>query len=221
MNKFSKRLTGAAAVGAAAVVGLSSLNAGAASATPVPGGSVVKKLVDGTPVTVQLFDQNAWVQRAVTNVPTSREVWVSGKVRAKVGGAAKGGKISVAYDVGCQVNFGTPSVSVPSVGGTIPFDGSQPSIGLGDDPRVGAKVSLGPGQVVRVPVITDTTSDGDNAVSSYSFTGNTGGVVFGQHAFRMESCAGYASARAVVTVTVSTDAVKGVVTYNGRPFSIG
>ncbi|WP_440712064.1 MspA family porin [Gordonia sp. FQ] len=219
MNKFNKRLVGAAAVGAAAVVGLSSMSVGSASATPVPGGTATKKLVDGTPVTIKLFDQHAAVQRAVTNVPSSREVWVSGKVRVTVGGAAEGGSIKVGYDVGCQVNFGGVDVDTPRIGGTL--DSSGPSItSPGSDSSLRGKVTLGPGQVKRVWLINDTDDD-DDAVSSYSFAGGNGGVVYGQEAFRVESCAGYASARPVISVTVNTDSVKGIVTYTGRPFTMG
>ena len=67
---------------------------------------VTRTLVDGTPVTVQLFDEYVNVQRAVTNVQTSREVWVSGKVKVTVGGKAEGGSVNAGYLVGCQVNFG-------------------------------------------------------------------------------------------------------------------
>ncbi|MFT4087394.1 MAG: MspA family porin [Gordonia sp. (in: high G+C Gram-positive bacteria)] len=219
MNKLNKGLVTAASIGAATVVGLSSF-AGVADAAPVPGGTATKKLVDGTPVTIKLFDQQAGVQRPITNVPTSREVWVSGKVRVNVGGAAKGGSIKVGYDVGCQVQFGIDgdATNGPSISGSVPLDGTTPaapSVGVG-----GAGVKLGPGQVKRIWLIDDTNSDGD-AVNSYSFAGNAGGIAFGQEAFRVDSCAGYAAARPVIAVTVNTDAVKGIVTYNGRPFSLG
>ena len=223
MNKLNKRLTAAVAVGAAAVVGLSTFTAGAADATPVPGGTATKKLVDGTTVSIKLFDQHASVQRPVTNVPSSREVWVSGKVRVNVGGQAKGGNIKVGYDIGCQVNFGGVDVDTPRIGGKLDYtDPSNPSIsgGLGDNPSVGGTVTLGPGAVKRVWLINDSDDD-DDAVNSYTFKGNKGGIAYGQESFRFDSCAGYASARPVIAVTVNTDSVKGIVTYTGRPFTMG
>jgi len=48
-----------------------------------------------------------------------------------------------------------------------------------------------------------------------------GGVASSQQQFKVASCAGYAAARAFVQVTVSTDAVKGVVVLNGKHFSLG
>ena len=90
---------------------------------------------------------------------------------------------------------------------------------------MGASFSLGPGQASYFPII-ETTSGTDTAyedyhVNSYSFKGKKGGVVYSQEKFGMDGCAGYASAKAKIKVTVSTDAVKGVITLYGKPFSIG
>lgn len=216
MNKLSKRVAGAAALGAAAVIGITSLGVGSASAAPVPGGQTTKTLVDGTSVKISLFDHTADIQRPITNIPTSREVWVSGKVRVNVGGAAEGGKIKVGYDVGCQVNFGTLGLDVPGIAGNTTEGITSPS----EESSVGAGVSLGPGQVKRVWLINDTNAD-DKDVNDYSFSGSAGGTVYSQEAFRVDSCAGYAAARPVIAVTVDTDNVTGIVTYNGPQFSLG
>ncbi len=74
MKTISTRVPAALGMAGAVVVGLSSLGAGGAAAGPLPGGQVTKTLIDGTPVTVRLFDEHVNVQRAVTNVATSREV---------------------------------------------------------------------------------------------------------------------------------------------------
>ncbi|MEE3849131.1 MspA family porin [Gordonia sp. LSe1-13] len=213
----------AAAVGAAgvAVMGVGSLGTGAAAAAPVPNSSITKTLVDGTSVNIQLFGQNANIQRPLIAFPMNREVWVSGKVRVTVGGEAEEAEIAAGYIVGCQVNIGigggaeggAESMTEPS-----PDGGAPTSI----TPNAGAtaSLSLGPGAAGYVPIIQETNDD-DDAVESYTFSGSGGGVAYSQERFWVNDCAGYAEAKAKVTVTVETDAVKGVVTLYGQPFSLG
>ncbi|GAC01574.1 hypothetical protein GONAM_29_00180 [Gordonia namibiensis NBRC 108229] len=220
-KNITRRVVAAAGLTGAVAMGLTSLAAGGATAGPLPGGTVTRTLVDGTPVTVQLFDEYVNVQRAVTNVQTSREVWVSGKIKVTVGGKAAGGSVNAGYLVGCQVNFGASAEGGTGLSGN-PFDGSGTVTPGGE---AGAGFTLGPGQASYFPII-DTTSGTDKSytdytVNSYSFKGKTGGVVYSQEKFGMDGCAGYASAKAKVKVTVSTDAVKGVITLYGKPFSIG
>ncbi|MBM7277179.1 MspA family porin [Gordonia rubripertincta] len=217
-KNITRGVVAAAGLTGAVAMGLTSLAAGGATAGPLPGGTVTRTLVDGTPVTVQLFDEYVNVQRAVTNVQTSREVWVSGKVKVTVGGKAEGGSVNAGYLVGCQVNFGASAEG--GAGVTAAESGTALS-----SAEVGAGFTLGPGQASYFPIIETTsgsdTSYSDYKVNSYSFKGKTGGVVYSQEKFGMDGCAGYASAKAKIKVTVSTDAVKGVITLYGKPFSIG
>ncbi|MDL9938963.1 MspA family porin [Gordonia sp. ABSL1-1] len=223
-NNIARRVVAGAAITGAAVMGVATMGDGVAAAGKLPGGTVNKTLVDGTPVNIQLFDQYVNVQRAVTNVATSREVWLSGKVKVKVGGSAKGGTIKVGYDVGCQVNFGASAGAGGGVTGTVQDPGNA---GLDEKnlPGGSGSVTLGPGQVTRVWVVNETSGDNtayeDYNTSSYKFSGKVGGVVYSQEKFGVDGCAGYASARPVVQVTVSTDSVKGVTVFNGKPFSLG
>lgn len=215
-KNITRRVVAGAAITGAAVMGVASLGDGVAAAGPVPGGKITKTLADGTPVTVTLFDQFANYQRAVTNVQTSREVWVTGKVRVNVGGKADGGSIKVGYDVGCQVNFGAGAEG----GAKVTQDGVSQ-----DDTGGSATVTLGPGQVKTVWVINTTSGDStaykDYEVNDYTFKGNKGGIVYSQEKFGVDGCAGYASARPRIQVTVSTDSVKSVTVLNGKPFSLG
>ncbi|MFW0786856.1 MspA family porin [Gordonia sp. CPCC 206044] len=218
MKKINTRVAAGVGLAGAAVMGLTSLGAGGAVAGPLPGGFVSKTLVDGTPVTVRLSDEFVNVQKAVTNVQTSREVWLSGKVKVTVGGKAEGGKVNAGYLVGCQVNFGA------SADGGVKAEPSADGGVSGSGEATGG-FTLGPGQAKYVPVI-DTTSGDDTAyknyeVHSYKFKGNKGGVAYSQEKFGLDGCAGYASAKAKVTVSVDTDSVKGVVTLYGKPFSLG
>jgi hypothetical protein len=221
-KNITRRVVAAAGLTGAVAMGLTSLAAGGATAGPLPGGTVTRTLVDGTPVTVQLFDEFVNVQRAVTNVQTSREVWVSGKVKVTVGGKAEGGSVNAGYLVGCQVNFGASAEGGAGAGYNFPT-ADEP--GPTQSAEAGAGFTLGPGQASYFPII-ETTSGSDTAysdykVNSYSFKGKSGGVVYSQEKFGMDGCAGYASAKAKIKVTVSTDAVKGVITLYGKPFSIG
>ncbi|WGJ86834.1 MULTISPECIES: MspA family porin [Gordonia] len=217
-KNITRRVVAAAGLTGAVAMGLTSLAAGGATAGPLPGGTVTRTLVDGTPVTVQLFDEFVNVQRAISNVQTSREVWLSGKVRVTVGGKAEGGSIAAGYLVGCQVNFGGVDPEA-GAGVEVTEDGPSPSAELG------TTFSLGPGEANYVPIISETSGDDtsykDYEVSDYSFKGQKGGVAYSQEKFGLDGCAGYASAKAKIKVTVSTDAVKGVITLYGKPFSIG
>ncbi|UPG69542.1 MspA family porin [Gordonia hongkongensis] len=216
-KNITRRVVAAAGLAGAVAMGLTSLGAGGATAGPLPGGTITKTLVDGTPVTVQLFDEYVNVQRPISNVPTTREVWLSGKVRVTVGGKAEGGSIKVGYDVGCQVHFG---------GGELGTSvGVEQSADTTTTVEPEGSLSLGPGEVSRVWLVNETSGDNtaykDYELNAYTFEGQKGGVAYSQEQFKVESCAGYAAARAFVQVTVSTDAVKGVVVLNGKHFSLG
>ncbi|WP_168705666.1 MspA family porin [Gordonia paraffinivorans] len=220
-KNITRRVVAAAGLTGAVAMGLTSLAAGGATAGPLPGGTVTRTLVDGTPVTVTLYDEFVNVQRAVTNVQTSREVWLSGKIKVTVGGKAEGGSVNAGYLVGCQVNFGASA----GAGAEAAVDSNGAAWTNSGTPGVSSGFTLAPGQATYYPII-ETTSGTDTAysdyhVNSYSFKGKKGGVVYSQEKFGLDGCAGYASAKAKVKVTVSTDAVKGVITLYGKPFSIG
>ncbi|GAB41207.1 MspA family porin [Gordonia sputi] len=219
---ITRRVAAAGAAAAAAVVGLTSLGVGAADAGPLPGGSKTITLADGSRVSIKLFDESANVQRAVTNVATSREVWASGKVAVTVGGEAQGASINVGYIVGCQVNFGASG----GAGGGVTADADGPTFG-DNVPQASAGFTLAPGAAAYYPIISTQSSDVSNkdddnyTANDFTFTGNSGGVAYSQERFSVDGCAGYASAKAAVTVKVSTKSVKAVVTLYGAPFSLG
>jgi hypothetical protein len=214
MNTSTKRRVGAAAgLAAVSAVALSSLGAGAAAAGPLPGGFTSSTLVDGTKVTVRLFDE--FVDRrqpSTVALPTSRNVLVSGKVLVTVGGSgATGGAIDAGYIVGCQLNFGA---SADAAGGlnTEQLLGADSDF---SDSSIGSSFELSPGKANAVSVV----KDGDN--TGFEFKGTRAGLAYSQEQFRVDGCAGFAEAKAYVKVKVSTDAVDGYVTLVGKPFSIG
>ncbi|MGW5521078.1 MspA family porin [Gordonia sp. NPDC003950] len=223
MNKIiTRRVAAGVGVTGAALMAITATGTGDAAAAPVPNTTLVKNLVDGTPVKIELFGQSAKYQNSIVeSFNLVREVWVSGKVRVTVGGEAAGGTIAAGYIVGCQVNIGLGAGADGGVEGS-----AAPSTSGGLDtsatPSAGASttLSLGPGQAGYVPIIQTTDSD-DDGVADYTFSGNTGGVAYGDETFKVSNCGGFAEAKAKVTVTVDTDAVKGVVTLYGKPFSLG
>ena len=229
MKNLNKRVLAGTAIAAAAVVGVTGLTAGAADAQKLPGAVKTKHFGEGS-ITMRLFDESATISRAVTNVPTSREVLVSGKVAVTTKGGVKGGNINAGYLIGCQLNFGAGA----GAGAGAEFDGWD-ALNLGPegfapdaDSLIGAftpsgdvngEFSLSPGEARYVPVIK--TSIGDSDVNSFNFGNARGGVAYSQERFGVDGCAGHAQGRAKVTVKVSTDTFKGNVTMYGKPFSLG
>ncbi len=240
-NNTMRRVAAAAAVTSVSAVALASLGAGNAAAAMLPNKVVTQKLADGTSVTVSLTDQSYSLTPSVAAVPTSRHALVSGKVRVSVNGKSEGGNITAGYYVGCQVSFGASSTTGGSanagIAGTGNIDG-QPDNPVttaneyqapiaskyAPNPSVsgaqGISLTLGPGATGFVPVI-NYKDDAGNAVTSAAFKGSKAGVAYSQVDFSIEKCAGYAEAKAYVTVAVSTASVDGYVTLAGKPFSLG
>ncbi|WP_143965350.1 MspA family porin [Gordonia zhaorongruii] len=212
MKNNSRIATGAAIAGAAliAVTGIPSTT-GAADAGKLPGGFKHKNLGDGSSVSIRLFDESVRVSRAVSNIPTSREVWVSGKVAVSTKGDVKGGTLNAGYQVGCQLNFGASAEGKGSA--TAEDDTVTP------DAEATGGFTLSPGEAKYVPVVNVAGADDD--VTKFDFGNARGGLAYSQERFGVDGCAGHASARAQVTVQVKTDTFKGNVTMYGKPFSLG
>ncbi|MFM9379081.1 MspA family porin [Gordonia sp. VNK21] len=210
MTTIKSRVLAGTALASAAVIGLTGVGAGAANAGKLPGVTKTKNLGEAGSVTIKLTDQSVRITRAVTNVPTSREVWLSGKVKVGTSGEVKGGNVAVGYLVGCQLNFGAGG----GLDGT--FDSTDPDASSGDTTAgPSGSFSLSPGEAKYVSVIKL------GEIDSFNFTNARGGVAYSQERFGVDGCAGYAEAMPKVTVQVSTDTFKGNVTAYGKPFSIG
>lgn len=217
MKNLKKRTMAGVAIAGAALVGITGLTAGAAEAGKLPGATKTKSFDEGS-VQIRLFDEAYSIRRAVTNIPTSREIWVSGKVRVTTNGGVKGGNINVGYLVGCQLDFGAGASG--GIQGNFKWkdiiEGTEPTItDTLDGTETGVGFKLSPGEAAYVPVI-KSSSDG-----SFNFGNARGGVAYSQERFGVDGCAGYAQARAKVTVRVSTDTFRGNITTYGAPFSLG
>ncbi|GAA2052333.1 MspA family porin [Williamsia deligens] len=223
MNTSTKRRAGAVAgLAAVSAVALSSLGAGGAAAGPLPGGFTSQTLVDGTKVTVRLFDESVdRRQQSTVALPTSRNVLVSGKVLVTVGGSgATGGAIDAGYIVGCQLNFGAGANAQGGLSTEQILDAAKAAGTTGDgadlsNNSIGSSFELSPGKATAVSVV----KNGDD--TGFEFKGTRAGLAYSQEQFRVDGCAGFAEAKAYVKVKVSTDAVDGYVTLVGKPFSIG
>ncbi|WP_207843186.1 MspA family porin [Williamsia soli] len=249
-NTTSRRVAAAAAISGVTAVALATMGTGAAAAGPLPGGKTTQVLDDGTSVTVSLFGESVDITPSVANIPTSRNVWLNGKIKVDVAGGAEGGNIEAGYIVGCQLNFGANaggdtgisggynpgSPGSPADGGVAPggtrdgvtYPGGlpgtppvapvEPGFELGaPEVGVGGGFSLAPGEATYVAFFTD--EKGNN--TGFDFEGATGGLAYSQETFQIDSCAGFAEAKAFVKVTVETESTTGIVTLYGKPFSLG
>ncbi|KQR97519.1 hypothetical protein ASG12_16555 [Williamsia sp. Leaf354] len=220
MNNTKMRFVAAAAsIASVTAVGLASMGAGAAAAASLPGAFTSTTLVDGTKVTVELKNQSYGVQRSTVALPTSRNVTVSGQVIVTIGGKAVGANVLAGYLVGCQLSFS--SNGGIDGGADIDLTNQTTPIVPDDDSTNGGSGSfaIAPGQAAYVPIVDTTDSDG-NKVNSFSIAGKRGGIAYSGERFSVDACAGYASAKPKIVVTVSTDAVDGVVTLYGKQFSL-
>lgn len=215
MNKKTTSIL--ASVSAAAFTVSLMAGAGAASAGPLPGGIARDDLGGGTTMVARLVNER--VDRGagnVANVPTSREVWVSGEIRVAVSGAATGGVISGGYVVGCQVDL---SAGLSNSGGATVTETAATA-------TAGSTLTLGPGKAAFVSIINQPnySVDADNPFANlygYKFAGNRGAVAYGGQALRVNGCAGYAQARARMKIEVTTGSAKSQTILWGKPFSIG
>ena len=214
MKNLNKRVAAGVAVAGAALIAVTGATAGLAEAKPLPGASKSRSFDAGS-VNIRLYDESARITRAVTNVPTSREVWVSGKVRVTTSGDVKGGNINVGYLIGCQLNFGAGADG----GAGVEYGPLQDSPELDPSAGVSGAFELSPGEAKYVPVIKTTIND--EAVNSFNFGNARGGVAYSQERFGVDGCAGHAEGMAKVTVKVATDTFKGNITMYGKPFSLG
>ena len=224
-NKVSRRLAAIAGIAGVTTIALGSFGAGGAAAGALPGGTVTQTLVDGTNVTITLKDEFVDIQPSTVALPTSRNVWLSGKILVDVAGDAEGGNIEAGYIVGCQLNFGAEAggnldvdVDINQDSITTIGDGTAGNdvTGLGEDSEAAGGFTLSPGEAKYFAFFTD---DGDN--TGFDFEGSKGGLAYSQETFAVDGCAGFAEAKAYVKVTVETPSVTGIVTLYGAPFSIG
>ncbi|KXX58804.1 MspA family porin [Rhodococcus sp. LB1] len=216
-----------AAVGAAAAAAVGFVSVGAANAdtfVPLPGGSITQTLADGTMVTVNLTDESANISPSLGATPLHRNAFVSGKASVSLESeGVQAAYIYPGYVLACQVDFGAglgadagASITPSELAGgtaTIPYSGGT-----------NGGITLGPGQAVPVDILDQEYADGYGNETHWGgnyFEGSSGSITWTDSTLAVSGCAGYAQARAYVSVEVETDSVKSVVVLWGQPFSIG
>ncbi|WP_330250408.1 MspA family porin [Nocardia sp. NBC_00565] len=216
-----KNVARVAGVGAAATLALGLFSTGAANAdafVPLPGGSITKTLSDGTVVTISLVGESANINPSMGSTPLHRNAWVSGSAQVEVSGDGSG-SIFPGYTVGCQVNI-SGGGATGGVDGSANWDGSDGSVGA----STGGNLTLGPGQSQSFYVLDLEQADdfGNEAHKKRNkFKGGSGSVTWSDETIGLTGCAGYAQARAFISVEVETDNVITWMTLWGQPFSLG
>ncbi|MFE3543452.1 MspA family porin [Nocardia sp. NPDC059177] len=215
-----KYLAKVAGVSAAATVAVGLFSTGAANAdtfVPLPGGHITKTLSDGTVVDISLVGESANINPSMGSTPLHRNAWVSGSAQVTVSDGGSG-KIYPGYTVGCQVNISGGGVSG---GGDV---GSDWEGNVDAGVNTGGELSLGPGQSSSFYIL-DLEKADDYGSESHSksnkFTDGSGSVTWADTTIGLSGCAGYAQARAFVSVEVETENVISWVTLWGQPFSLG
>ncbi|MEV5838372.1 MspA family porin [Nocardia sp. NPDC052112] len=218
-----KKVARVAGVGAAATVALGLFSTGAANAdtfVPLPGGSITKTLSDGTVVTINLTGESANINPSMGSTPVHRNAWVSGSAQVTVSGDG-GGSIFPGYTVGCQVSISGGGVE-GGVDGSADWSGDTVTGSVGASS--GANLTLGPGQSQSFYVLDLEQADdfGNEAHKKRNkFKNGSGSVTWADETIGLTGCAGYAQARAFVSVEVETDNVITWTTLWGQPFSLG
>ncbi|GAC49367.1 MspA family porin [Gordonia aichiensis] len=228
MNISLKRL---AAIGApAAFATVAALMAPAIAHADVhvalPSQTDQQTLGDGTVVSVTRSNETANINPSLGGTPLHRNAWVSASYAVKTSKDAKKIKIQAGYIVGCQVNIsgvtgsGNASAGVATQGATAgDLVDNKTSIGSG------ASLSIGPGQAVNyyindVESADDFGSDKHSSKVGYKNT-NHAKLSYTNETMQVNGCAGYAQARSFANVYVVTSNAEQVVTFYGKPFSLG
>lgn len=185
MSKISKRgmrrLVGAAAISAAATVGLAGMGAGEAAAKPLANGSKVSTGIDGLRMEIKRTGESAVALPSVANNGAGRSAMTSGTYTVNASGGD--GVMQVGYLIGCQVNI------TGLEGGLSGGLSLAPSASLSGS----LSIPLKPGEVAYMPAENLTLKDGKGTIQMSNFS------------IDVQQCGGYASARSVVTAVAGED----------------
>lgn len=225
MKKFSSFVLAVAGLSAAAVAVATPGAAGADVRVALPSQSQTQSLGDGTSVTLSRSNERANINPSLGGTPLHRNAWVSATYSVKTSTKVNFIKIQAGYIVGCQVNVGGATSSngagvsqgLPDKSGNLP----NPSASVNS----GGTISIGPGQAVNYYVFDNEKADDfgnqkHDTKIKYSKTDH-GRLSYTNETMMVNGCAGYAQARSFANVFVDTDSARQVLTFYGRPFSLG
>ncbi|GAA4404352.1 MspA family porin [Tsukamurella soli] len=243
---MKKSILRGAAVVAAVGAAFGALSSGAANADtyiPLPDGRVVQPLPGGGSIVVTITHQSAKLSPGMVALPTSRNAWVSGVIRAQINGPTPGnGAFESGFIVGCQVAVDSVGFGISGSGGaTAPISTTPSATVSANGSGSGGSLSLStggigyewltlakptwpkPGAAFKPDVSNDQGFEKPNRWSS--FTGDSGSVAFSDATIGVDGCAGYAQARFFTYVTgdvaTSNGSSEGTATLWGKPFTLG
>ncbi|AUN39264.1 MspA (plasmid) [Tsukamurella tyrosinosolvens] len=232
---MTTKLIRTAATAVMAGLAISATSQGAAHADtfiPLPNASTTAKMGSAT-LTISITKQSARLSPGMVALPTTRNAWVSGVVKAEVtGGTGDGGAIAAGYMVGCQIDVGTASVSAdtPVDSGTS-FDAGATTVKPSVKATTGASIALSAGSVGAQMLTYDRaiwpkpgdefSSSWQYAASNFKFSGSSGSLTYSDQTIGVDGCAGYAQARFFVKVTASAGNSRRTVVLWSVPFSLG
>ncbi len=235
-------ITGGAIVAAAASVALTALACGTANADtfiPLPGGRTVQPLPGGGSIVVTLTGEHAVLSPGMVALPTTRNAWVSGTVRAHITGPKPGnGTLKAGYVVGCQVALGSTSVGITGSGDSgVSLSGTSVSVAPSISASSSASMSLSAGTIAAEFLTFDKPTwpkAGDSfkpdvtgdmgwqgVTNNFAFTGDSGSLAYSDETIGVDQCAGYAQARFFVYVTGQSGNHEGTAVLWGKPFTLG
>ncbi|GAB20421.1 hypothetical protein GOEFS_115_00610 [Gordonia effusa NBRC 100432] len=215
MKKISSVALAVAGLSAAAVAISTPAVAGADVKVVLPSQTATQTLGDGTKVTLTRSNERANINPSLGGTPLHRNAWVSATYNVKTSKKVSSIKLQVGYVVGCQVSVGSLSGS----GGAKGNDTGPTEL------SAGSTISLGPGQAVNYYVFDYEKADDfgnqkHDTKISYKKTDH-GRLSYTNQTMQVNGCGGYAQARSIANVFVDTDNARQILTFYGRPFSLG
>ncbi|MDF0532602.1 MspA family porin [Tsukamurella sp. 8F] len=244
MKKIVLRGAAAAAVAGTAIAGLASGAANADTFIPLPSGQVTQRIGDGA-IVVSATGQSAKLSPGMVALPTTRNAWVSGTLRATIKGKKPGnGSISAGYVVGCQISVGDTNITGSGTGTGPIISASSAGVGQGKSDQIasasvgtGASLKLAAGTIGTQPLTLDKpkwpnagdefkpTNGSDlgwqKPSKSFKFTGDSGSLSWSDSTIGTDGCAGYAQARFYAYVTGQVGNSEGTAVLWGKPFTLG
>lgn len=221
---MKSRIARLAAVGGPVAVALAALVsvAGVAAAdvhVSLPSQTQTQRMGDGTGVSVTRTNEKATISPSLGNTPLHRNAWVSAAYTVHTSSQVKKIKVQAGYIVGCQVNLGGITGSGSGSGSVATSGTASGTAGSG------GSVSVGPGQAVAYYINDVESADdfGNDKHSSKVGFSNTdhAKLSYVNETIQITGCAGYAQARSFANVFVVTSNAEQILTFYGKPFSLG
>ncbi|MFW0784500.1 MspA family porin [Gordonia sp. CPCC 206044] len=223
-NRFSRNACRAGAVVVGLIAAAPLLGQGVAQADTqvrLPNQTVVKRLNDGSTLTITRTNERARINPSLGGTPLHRNAWVSGRYDLKSSDKKSRIGIGAGYIVGCQMTFGAKSTTDGKASPSLSESGG---VNITGTASTGGSVTIGPGQAAMFSINDAEYQDpfGSRGHSkSVKFRNGEGALAYTNATMMINGCAGYAQARSFAKVSVQTEKTTQVVNLYGKPFSLG